>query len=256
MEKRLSDAERLLSTLSTWRSRWEEDRAAIHTRTLSSPGHAVLAAASITYLARIPAEQHKQLWSCWLGYCTGSVQFGCLEETGLQHSYHSHQPVIQVDTNFSPGSVLSVDAEQAYWSHYASFPDSVTLERCLAARASLNTFSPLPLVLDPYQLFQHYAYELELHQSKISNCTGHYIPASQKPSNCVVILRVSSSGWAESLGEWEEKREKAVVLILDEVPSDNDRETLLMLMKRQSKGLRNNLDQSSSSDQLYRYVHS
>ena len=265
VRQRLSSAGRLLSTLSPWKSRWEEDRAAIHTRTLSSPGHAVLAAANITYLSRLPADSHRQLWDGWLGYCKGRVQPGCLVESETQqHTYHDHQPLVQVEADFSPKNILSVDSEQSRWSHYASFPDAVTLERCIATRTTVEKpFSPLPLVMDPHQLFQHYAHELEFHRSEehaakegSSSHIPHTGPASQ-PASCVVVLRVSSGeGWADTLCELEEKREQAVVLILDAVPSDDDGENFKSLLSRRAEGLRNSRDQTlHSGQQLFRCVH-
>ena len=262
MKQKLSDAGRLLSSLSPWKTRWEESRAAVRTRTLSSPGHAVLAAANITYLSRVPAESHRELWDAWIGYCKGRVQLGCLVESDKQHSYRDHQPLVQVKADFSPKSILSVDAEQSHWSHYASFPDAVTLERCIAARTAVDSpFSPLPLVMDPHQLFQHYAHALEFHRSEEHAAkegslvhVHHTGPASQ-PASCVAVLRVSSrEGWADTLCQLEEKKEQAVVLILDAVPSDEDGEILKSLLSSRAEGLRNSQGQAVHSDQLFRYA--
>ena len=263
MKQKLSDAGRLLSSLSPWKTRWEEDRAAIHTHTLSSPGHAVLTAANVIYLPRVPAESHRELWGGWLGYCKGRVQLGCLIESETQRSYHDHQPLVQVEADFSPKNILSVDAEQSHWSHYASFPDAVTLERCIAARTAVDEpFSPLPLVMDPHRLFQHYAHELEFHRSEehaakeSSSAHVHHIGPASQPTSCVAVLRVSSGeGWADTLCELEEKREQTVVLILDAIPSDEDGEILKSLLSSRAEGLRNGWDQTSHSGQLFRYTH-
>lgn len=259
VQQRLRDAGRLLSILSPWKSCWEEDRAAIHTHALSSPGHAVLTAASVTYLTKVPADRHRQLWDVWLGYCEGRVRLGCLVETASQPSHHSHSSVVQIEPDFSPKSILSVEAERSHWSHYASFPNTVVLERCLAARTALEKpFSPLPLVLDPQQLFQCYAHELEFcHTEEHATREGSMVQTHQsgptnQPASCVVVLRVSAAGWAQALCEWEERRERVMMLILDEVPSTNDRETLKTLLRRRSEGWRTSWDQSIPSDQLLR----
>ena len=254
MEQRLSEASRLLSTLHPWKTRWEEERAAIHSLTLSIPGHAVLVAASVCYLCRVPADRHRLLWECWLGYNAGKVQLGCLVAETTQHTYHSHQPRVHVDPHFSTTSVLSSDEERSHWNHYASFPDELTLERCVAARQSLDkSFSPLPLVLDPHQLFQYYAHELELYHSKQYHTEGESSTMQYRghqPSNCVEVLRVSQSGWTQTLCGLEETRERAVVLILDQAPSTSDGDLLKSLLRRRQS------EKYISSDKVFRYTHS
>ena len=226
---------------------------------MSSLGHAVLVAASISHLCKVPADRHRQLWECWLGYCAGRVQLGCLEEDESQHTYHSHQPRVQIQADLSSTSVLSCEEERAHWGHYASFPDEVALERCLAARKSLEeAFSPPPLVLDPHQLFRQYAHELELHRSRRNHSVGgrgplhQYSSQANQTSSCAEVLRVSSLGWAQSLCELEAKREKAVVLILDKPPDADDGDTLkdICIWKR-----RKEIPKHKSQPQVFRYIH-
>ena len=255
----MSEAARLLASLSPWKSRWEEERAAIHTRSLSSPGHALLVAAAVTYLSRVPADRHSGLWGCWLGYCAGRVPLGCLSEEAEHTSHHSHQARVQVEPEFSPTTILASGEERSHWNHYASFPDAVVTERCVAARRSLETLSsPWPLLLDPHQLFRHYAHELELHCSD-ETCTSSSkeIPhlRSQQPASCVEVVRVSSPGWIQRLCELEETRLKAVVLILDKAPSYDDRHTLRCLLKRQHEVLKGSPGQPVSPQKAFRYEH-
>lgn len=180
-------------------------------------------------------------------------------EADSQHSYHSHQPVVEVEPDFSIKSVLSVTAEQCHWDHYASFPDSVSLERCIAARTALEKqFCPLPLIFDPHQLFHNYGHELEFHRTEeqaandVSTAHAHQSGPSNQPVSCVTVLRVSGAGWAHALCE---KEESAVVLILDEVPSSKDRETLKTVLRERSEDLKNSWDQSTPSDKPFRYLY-
>lgn len=253
----MTEASRLLSALCPWKSRWEEERDLIHTQIVSSPGHAVLVAASVSYLCKVAADRHRQLWECWLGYCAGQVQLGHLEGEESQHTYHSHQPRVQIQADFSPTSVLTSEEERAHWSHYASFPDGVALERCVAARQSLEeSSSPLPLILDPHQLFQQYAHDLELYHTRQHHSVGgggglqQYSSQAGQTSSCVEVLHVSSPGWAQSLCELEQKREKAVILILDKPPATDGRDTLKDLWRRRNEGSRN-----QSPYQMFRYIH-
>ena len=242
----------LLSSLSPWKLYWEGERLAIHAQTLSSPGHAVLAAASVIYLPRVPADSHSSLWDSWLGYCIGRVQMGSLLETSSSE-YHSssHQARVQIEPNFSPRSTLSLEDERACWNHYASFPNPVVVDRCVSARKSLEmAFTPPPLVLDPHQLFQGYAHELELHRNNQHSAISK---SRKQPACCVEVLRVSASGWVQILLELEEKREKAVVLILDVVPSTTDAETLISLLRRRSENLTNSWDLTPPPEEIFRY---
>jgi hypothetical protein len=251
MEKRLNEANVLLSSLSPWKSYWEGRTSAIHAQILSSPGHAVLAAASVIYLPRVPADSHSSLWDSWLGYCTGRVQMGSLLETSSSE-YHSssHQARVQIEPNFSPRSILSLEDERACWNHYASFPNPVVMDRCVSARKSLEmAFTPPPLVLDPHQLFQSYAHELELHRNNQHSAISK---SRKQPVCCVEVLRVSASGWAQMLLELEEKREKAVVLILDVVPSTTDADTLISLLQRRSENLTNSWDLTPPPEEIFR----
>ena len=260
MQQRLDKAGRLLSTLSAWKSRWEQEMSTIQSHILSSPGHAVLAAAGITYLSRVPPDNHRQLWDGWLGYCAGRVPLGSLTETASQHSYHSQKPVVQVETDFSLQSILSSKEERSHWNHYASFPDTVSMERCLSARTCLEQPSaPWPLLLDPHQLFQQFSSELEFYRAReleASDSSVHSQPSSSasQPASSVVVLRVSGAGWAETLNTNAESGQRAVVLILDQSPSDEeDRETLERVLRmRRRRSVRSGHDQSLASDTPFR----
>lgn len=251
----MSDASRLLKSLSPWKSYWEEKKTAIRTCILSSPGHALLVAASITYLSRVPADKHSQLWECWLGYCAGRIQLGSLIETSDHTSYHSHQARIQIESDFSPVNILASEEERSHWNHYASFPGAIVLEKCIAARKSVDIqCCPLPLVLDPHQLFHYFAHELELYRcgescSKETSSLGHQ--RSQHPASCVEVVRISNPEWVVSLCDTEEMKQKPVVLILDKLPSHNDRCTLKSLLKRQSEGL-NRCPQTVPPERMFR----
>lgn len=167
-----------------------------------------------------------------------------------------------MEPGFSTKSVLSVAAEQSHWNQYASFPDSVSLERCVAARTALEKqFCPLPLIFDPNQLFQHYAHELEFHRTEeqaandTSTAQTHQTGPTTQPASCVTVLRVSDGGWAQALCEREEARDKAVVLLLDEVPSSSDRDTLTTILRERSEDLKNSWDQGTPSDNPFRYLY-
>ena len=253
MEERLREASVLLSSLSPWQSYWEAKREAIHAKTLASPGHAVLLAASVIYLSRMPAENHSSLWESWLGYCMGRVPMGSvLEASSSEYHSSSHQARVQIEPTFSSKSLLSLEEERARWNHYASFPNAVVMDRCISARKSLEmAFTPPPLVLDPHQLFQSYAHELELHRSNQRSTRTHV--GHKQPTCCVEVLRVSASGWAQTLLKLEENREKAVVLILDVVPSATDAEILLSLLRRRSENLKNSWDLTPPLEEIFRY---
>lgn len=155
-----------------------------------------------------------------------------------------------------------MEAEQSHWNQYASFPDSVSLERCIAARTALEKqFCPLPLIFDPNQLFQHYAHELEFHRTEeqaandTSTAQAHQSGPTNQPASCVTILKVSDGGWAQALCEREDARDKAVVLLLDEVPSPSDRETLKTVLRERSEDLKTSWDQSTPSANLFRYLY-
>ena len=86
VQSKLESARYLLSTISSERARWDAKLTTIHDRIDSVPGHALLCAASVCYLARTPPDTHGQLLTNWLGYCSGAVSLGslALEHGGLQ----------------------------------------------------------------------------------------------------------------------------------------------------------------------------
>ena len=86
VQSKLESARHLLLTISSQRARWDTKLDIIHDRIASLPGHALLCAASVCYLARTPPHTHRQLLSNWLGYCSGAVSLGSLaiEHGGLQ----------------------------------------------------------------------------------------------------------------------------------------------------------------------------
>ena len=178
-----------------------------------------------------------------------------LESSVSQYHSSSHQTRVPVEPNFHPGAILSVDEERARWNHYASFPNSVTQERCIAARKSLEmAFTPPPLVLDPHQLFHNYANELELHHSNTHSAVSKSYTGHKQPVSCVEVVRVSVEGWVQNLLEFEDKREKSVVLILDMVPSTADGEMLISLLRRYSKHFKNSWDLTPPAEEIFRYL--
>lgn len=74
----MDSARHLLSTISSKRARWDAKLNVIHDQIDSVPGHALLCAASVCYLARTPPDTHRQLLTNWLGYCSGAVSLGSL----------------------------------------------------------------------------------------------------------------------------------------------------------------------------------
>ena len=249
--------DRVISSLSSWKSHWEQEKEIIHTHSCCCPGHAVLTAASVLYLPRVPADSHRSLWDSWLGYCAGRGTVGSLDTSSAQQQHHpsSHQTRVQIEPDFAPTTVLSLEEERARWNHYASFPDSVTLDCCIAARKSLETpFTPPPLVLDPHQLFQGYAHELELERSLKHLATSESLPQQlRQPASCVEVMRVSTKGWSQTLCDFEETKEKAVVLILDKKPSTTDKNVLISLLRRRSEDLKGSWDTTLPSQEPFRY---
>lgn len=229
----------------------------IHCHILSLPGHAVLTAASVLYLPRVPAVSHARLWDCWLGYCRGELEIGSTEATQSHHHHHhlssSHQIKVQIETDFSPITVLSEKEERASWNHHASFPDQAVLDRCLAARKALEmTITPHTLIMDPHQVFSDYVHELEFYNSQQrhspdSNTSLQHRPSHKQKISCVETVRLSDIGWNSTLSGLE-KTEKAVILILDTLPSTTDRENLRDLLVRRQR--------EKDSQSLLRLAHS
>ena len=178
-----------------------------------------------------------------------------LNDSSPQQQSSSHQIRVHTHPEFSPKTLLSLEAERARWNHYASFPDSVALDRCIAARKSLEVgFIPPPLVLDPHRLFQSYSHELELHGSlQHSTADETLLTPSRQPANCVEVVRSSTSGWADTVCELEETREKPVVLILDKVPSASEGKVLVSLLRRRSEHLKRSWDTTQPPQEMFRF---
>ena len=131
----------------------------------------MLSAASICYLPRIDPDKHHDLLSNWLAYCFGRVGLGSLSvpghQPGLQASEHhglsSQQQVVRIQKDFSVRDVLSTEEERMLWQQQSVFPDQITMDRCLAARACCrhDSSSSWPLIFDPNGQFQQYFIALE-----------------------------------------------------------------------------------------------
>ena len=72
----LEEAQCILNTMSPQRKNWEQKRSEMCSRVDSAPGHAMLCAAGVCYLARSSPEQHDNLLNNWLGYCSGGIPLG------------------------------------------------------------------------------------------------------------------------------------------------------------------------------------
>lgn len=79
LSSKLEDAQCILTAMASQRSKWEERLTEISSRIDSVPGHALLCAAGVCYLARSPPNKHGHMLSNWLGYCSGVVPLGSLE---------------------------------------------------------------------------------------------------------------------------------------------------------------------------------
>ena len=236
----LERASHLVAVMLPWKDSWERERAAIGSLIQCSAGHALLSAASVCYLARAPPQLHRRLWDSWVGYCCGRVAIGSLQEPlASQHVYLSHRPEVDVLEDFSVVGILSDKMERLYWEQQQSFPNSVTLERCLAARSVMQSkLNHWPLVFDPYQLFQHYASALaqpsRRSTSNISVRSQQSSSTSHSNTGCVSVLRTSVKGWAEALSESFENVTTAVLILDQATLSSEDRNLLEDLLKKKS----------------------
>lgn len=225
------------------RQRWDEELKATWSRIDSVAGHAVLCAASTTYLAFIPADQHKKLMSNWLGYCSGAVDLGSLATQGhggLQSSqaYHSlsggQQQVVRIERNFVVQNVLSDREERFLWQQEATFPDEVTLERCLAARTSCRDGShQWPLVADPHEQFWKYLRAIEHKEYHDATSIIELKKQSpQYPSTCssLVIFKLSEAELSAKLQDAISSG-KTTALILDFPPTE-DKTQITNILKR------------------------
>lgn len=133
----------------------------------------MLTAASICYLPRINPDKHHNLLSNWIAYCFGRVGLGSLSvpghNTGLQaseghhHGLSSQQQVVRIQKDFSVQDILSTEEEKMLWQQQSVFPDQITMDRCLAARACVRdgSSSSWPLIFDPNSQFQRFFIALE-----------------------------------------------------------------------------------------------
>lgn len=86
MTSKLEEAQQILDAMAAQRRKWEERLTEISSRIDSVPGHAMLCAAGVCYLARSPPDRHQDMVASWLGYCSGVVPLGSMatEQNKLQ----------------------------------------------------------------------------------------------------------------------------------------------------------------------------
>ena len=230
LQTNLDEANHLLSTMSQQRRNWDEQLKFTKSRIDSVPGHALFCAASISYLSRLPPDNHQELKNNWLAYCSGGVSLGSLAVGGHQglqssqphHGLSSQQQVVRIQKDFSSQNVLSSKDERAHWQQESIFPDHTTLERCLAARACCNHgTSHWPLIFDPNRQFQRYLEALEAQRlsGTSSNVSSEHRNESQnaldsKEDPTHTILRVSEVDVAPKLKD-AISQGAAVMLLLD-----------------------------------------
>lgn len=82
----LESAQEIVGALAVQRRKWMEKLQEIFSRINSIPGHAMLCAAGVCYLARSPPDKHKDLLDNWMGYCTGAVPLGSFSVDKKVHS--------------------------------------------------------------------------------------------------------------------------------------------------------------------------
>ena len=80
LKNKIEKVNHILSTMSRQRKMWEERLGQCQSYLDSIPGHAMLCAAGVYYLARTPPALHKELLANWLGYCSGAVSLGCVTQ--------------------------------------------------------------------------------------------------------------------------------------------------------------------------------
>lgn len=98
LSSKLGDAQHILDAMASQRSQWEERLTDISSRIDSVPGHAMMCAAGVCYLARSPPDKHRTILSNWLGYCSGVVPLGSatleqskIQSTQVQRSCNVHR---------------------------------------------------------------------------------------------------------------------------------------------------------------------
>ena len=86
LSSKLGGAQHILDAMASQRSKWKERLTDISSRIDSVPGHAMLCAAGVCYLARSPPGKHRAILSNWLGFCSGVVPLGSatLEQSKIQ----------------------------------------------------------------------------------------------------------------------------------------------------------------------------
>ncbi len=78
LKVKIEEANSILTTMSRQRKKWEERLEQCQSCIESIPGHAVLCAASVHYLARMPPALHKDVLSNWMEYCSGTISLGSI----------------------------------------------------------------------------------------------------------------------------------------------------------------------------------
>ena len=169
VQSQLGNANSLLAIMSRQRQRWNEQLKAIWNTVDSVPGHALLCAASLHYLSRIPPDKHEELIANWVGYCSGVVSLGSLvspeqqklQSSQLHHGSMGQQQVVKIEKSFAVREIVSSKEERAAWEQDSVFPDEFAMERCLLARGCCVEGGSWPLILDPHAQFSKYLKALE-----------------------------------------------------------------------------------------------
>lgn len=256
VQAKLERATCLLSTMSAQRQKWDEKLKSIWSNLGSVPGHSVLSAASICYLPCIPPNRHNHLLSNWLAYCSGGVSLGSLSIPGHQgggiqasqgypRGLSSQQPNVRIQKDFSVSSILSTKEERSLWQQQSVFPDQITMDRCLAARACCKhgSSSSWPVIFDPNSHFERYFVALE-EKAAPRFATGDseqetvlginvklpelMVAGLSKSDDTKLLVKLNSSD-AELNSELKAalREGKAVMLTLDNLTAEADSDTLL-----------------------------
>ena len=259
MQAKLERATYLLSTMSAQRQKWDEKLKSIWSSLSSVSGHSVLSAASICYLPCVPPDRHNDLLSNWLSYCSGGVSLGSLNVPGHQggglqasqgyrHGLSSKQPNVRIQENISVSRILSTKEERSLWQQRSVFPDQITMDRCLAARACCQHGSAFswPVIFDPNSHFERYFVALEDGRDEEEKAVPKFttgvseqetvLGISVKPLELMaatpystkLLVRLKSSD-AELSSELKValREGKTVMLTLDNLTAETDSDTLL-----------------------------
>ena len=248
--------------MSAQRQQWDKKLKSIWNSLGSVPGHSVLSAACICYLPCVPPNRHNDLLSNWLAYCSGGVSLGSLSVPGHQggglqasqgypHGLSSKQPNVRIQKDFSVSSILSTKEERSLWQQQSVFPDQITMDRCLAARACCQhgSASSWPVIFDPNSHFERYFIALEDGRDEEKKAVPKFTTGDSEqetvlgisvkppelmaatPSKCdgtKLLVRLNSSD-AELSSELKIafREGKAVMLTLDNLTAETDSDTLL-----------------------------